>query len=179
MCGCKIFTCEKRLCFWKTSIIIKKSLLLKNVLDCGKRHWQRKNICLWENYFLWKTSLIKEKIFAWGKLSWSRKKSFLVKNFLTKKKIFVWGKLPRSRKILIWKSFFDQRKCWLVEKFFDRGKIIGLSLLKIMLCHKTNSSVETIKIHKFRCLNQTLDPLTFLLTKKFSSTGKLLSFCGR
>ena len=179
MCGCKIFTCEKRLCFWKTSMVIKKFLLVKNILDCGKRHWQRKNICLWENYFLWKTSLIKEKIFAWGKLldqgknlflwktSWRRKTSLFEENFLD------------QEKILICKSFFDQRKCWLVEKFFDRGKIIGLSLLKIKLCHKTNSSVETIKIHIFRSLSQTLDPLTFLLTKNFSSTDKLLSFCVR
>ena len=152
---------------WKISLIVEnvtdkgKIFACGKIVSCEKPLWSRKKSLLEENFldqgknlFLWKTS-------------WRRKKSLFEDNFLD------------QEKILICKSFFDQGKCWLVEKFFDRGKIIGLSLLKIKLCHKTNSSVETIKIHIFRSLSQTLDPITFLLTKNFSSTDKLLSFCVR
>ena len=39
-----------------------------------------------------------------------------------------------------------QEKSWLVNKFFDYGKIIALCLLKMKSSTKANASVEVIKI---------------------------------
>ena len=39
-----------------------------------------------------------------------------------------------------------KEKSWLVNKFFDYGKIIALCFLKIKSSTKTNASFEVIKI---------------------------------
>ena len=40
-----------------------------------------------------------------------------------------------------------KEKSLLAEKFFDRGKIIALCLLKMKSYNETNASVETINIY--------------------------------
>ena len=47
----------------------------------------------------------------------------------------------------MWKTSLIKKKYWLVEKFFEVGKTIGLGLLKMKLKNRTNASVKTIKIY--------------------------------
>ena len=128
--GCKIFAWKIRLCFEKTFMIIKKPLLMENVLHqgktlacrkifaCGKLLWRRENLSLWETSLmkqkLWlvETFVDEENIFAWGKCSWGRKnlclwkislmkeKPLLVESLLDEQNIFAWGKLPWWKKNL-------------------------------------------------------------------------------
>ena len=155
MYGCKIFSGGKLPCLCRVLLIKVKSLLLENALvrgkifACGKLTWSWKNLYFWKSIFLCKTSLKKKKFFLWEasfimekyllvKILWSRKnlclwKVFLINEKLCISKIFTCGKRPWSKKNLgfckvlsLWRTSFMKEKYWLVEKFFDWEKIIGL-----------------------------------------------------
>ena len=112
--GYKIFAGKKRLCFEKTFMIIKNSLLVETFLDqwktlaCGKIFASGKLIWWRENISLWETSLMKEK-------------PWLVETFLDERNIFVWGKLSWWRKKLGLrkKTSLIKEKSLLVENFLD------------------------------------------------------------
>ena len=140
----------------------------KRIFDCGKCFWMWKNIFLWKIFFIKEISLLlkkfheqKKNIFLWKYILFLEK-FLLAKNFSIKEKhlfienlfdqenIFVYGKFLWLGKNL---DFWNKEKSWLVDKsqfalkFFDHGKVKGLSLLKMKLYNITNTSVKTTAIY--------------------------------
>lgn len=113
----------------KSSLIKEDSWLVENFLDKIKIFAYEKLPWSMENLFGWNIYLIKEKILTCRKLLWSRKNISLWNNH-------GW-----------WKTSLIKKKYWLMGKYFDHGKTIGLSLLKTKSYDKTNAIVETIRIY--------------------------------
>ena len=119
-------------------MIIKKSLLVEKFLVV-------------ENFLDQEKILACGKIFACGKILWWGKKipcgnlSCWRKNFCLWKTFLVYRKIPWwIKNICFWKTSLMKEKSFIVEKFFDREKMVSLSLENEV--NKTNFIVWNIKI---------------------------------
>ena len=108
-----------------------------------------------EGPWFWKTFLIKE-------ISLLVEKSLLVENFLLRNKPF------------LMKNVLDQEKILACVKVLWFKKTTGLSLLKMKLYNKIDTSVETIKVY---IAKSEAKLLTFYLHKFFSIRQNQYQFC--
>lgn len=95
--GCKIFTCEKILGWWKNLF------------------WEEISLCLQKSSLIVKKSLDCGKIFASGKLPWSWRASLIVEKFVLVENFFDCGKI-----FSCWKIALEN-----LENFLDCGKVFA------------------------------------------------------
>lgn len=126
---------NKILCLQKTTLMMKKPLLVENFLNRGKI---RKTSLIMEIFVLVESFLDHRKISESGKRPW------LWKNFC------FWISSLIKEKSLLLKHFLIMEKCLLLENVFDCGKIPWSSLLRMKLFRKRSTNVETMMMYIYK-----------------------------